>query len=515
MRRSRTAEEQKRFKILNRARTDPVFFAEHFLTNKNGDTYTLEEHQKVFLGDTYPYKIFFCSRRSGKSLSMSADILHKAFFRKNQHIAAIFPTEKQGKEFANNFNDIVFRSPILQSSFMVNNKMDKQLTNGTRIEFATAGTSSGKSQDSAMVGASVNTLYLDETQSLDEESLSTIIPIVSGQESALEIIMAGTPRGRIGFFYDNINNSKFITDVPNHIYKKEIEGDGKFSLHKFQITDVDDDDKVVYSKAPHRLPISELEVVKSIIGVDAFKREYCLRFQDDLSIPFYHGVLEKAGILEEPDIFASQGICCAGIDFGKNRNNSVLSVAVLNPNESVATPKWDALYFKSWELGTSYNSIIHFLNKVLPMKFPNLINLAVDATGVGNALVENIDVNNRFKVLPIIFSQPMKVSLVESTISNMESGLLRFYPHPKLVKELQQYRREITSNDRIIFKKGEADDRVDSFTMMNMAITDATQSGLVSRTNTIHVSSLGDKILNRTYGDSNLRQARRRGSSQW
>lgn len=193
----------------------------------------------------------------------------------------------------------------------------------------------------------------------------------------------------------------------------------------------------------------------------------------------------------------------------------MLSVAVLNPNESVATPKWDALYFKSWELGTSYNSIIHFLNKVLPMKFPNLINLAVDATGVGNALVENIDVNNRFKVLPIIFSQPMKVSLVESTISNMESGLLRFYPHPKLVKELQQYRREITSNDRIIFKKGEADDRVDSFTMMNMAITDATQSGLVSRTNTIHVSSLGDKILNRTYGDSNLRQARRRGSSQW
>ena len=109
----------------------------------------------------------------------------------------------------------------------------------------------------------------------------------------------------------------------------------------------------------------------------------------------------------------------------------------------------------------------------------------------------------------------MKVSLVEATISNMENGTLRFYPDPKLMKELTQYRREITANDRIVFKKGEADDRVDSLTMMNMAILEATKNGLTNVNDVIHVSSLGDKMSNRTYGASNLRQARSRGVQRW
>ena len=76
-------------KILLKSKKDPVFFAEHFLTNQQMERYKLEDQQKLFLRDQSPYKILFCSRRSGKTLTMIIDMLHKAFFRPNQQIALI------------------------------------------------------------------------------------------------------------------------------------------------------------------------------------------------------------------------------------------------------------------------------------------------------------------------------------------------------------------------------------------------------------------------------------------
>ena len=111
-------------KILLKSKKDPVFFAEHFFNNVKMQNYKLEDQQKLFLRDKSPYKILFCSRRSGKTLTMIIDMLHKAFFRPNQQIALIAPTLDQSKTFANVFNDMILRSPVLRSSFIVDNKLD-------------------------------------------------------------------------------------------------------------------------------------------------------------------------------------------------------------------------------------------------------------------------------------------------------------------------------------------------------------------------------------------------------
>ena len=74
-------------KVLIASKKDPVFFIEHFCYDTTGHPYKLEPQQKLFLRDKSPYKILFCSRRSGKTLTMIADMLHKAFFRKNQQLS--------------------------------------------------------------------------------------------------------------------------------------------------------------------------------------------------------------------------------------------------------------------------------------------------------------------------------------------------------------------------------------------------------------------------------------------
>ena len=89
--------ERKMKKILIASKKDPVFFIEHFCYDTTGHPYKLEPQQKLFLRDKSPYKILFCSRRSGKTLTMIADMLHKAFFRKKNR--AFRYHKKQKKNF--------------------------------------------------------------------------------------------------------------------------------------------------------------------------------------------------------------------------------------------------------------------------------------------------------------------------------------------------------------------------------------------------------------------------------
>ena len=489
-------------KVLFKAQSDPVFFAEHFFRNVEMNYYKLEDHQKNFLKDQNPYKILFCSRRSGKTLVMILDILHKAFFRPNQQIALIAPTLEQSKTFANVFNDMILRSEGLKSSFIVDNKLDKQLSNGTRIAFKTAGAASGKKEDSNLVGSGINTLYIDEAQSMDAEAMATIMPVVTGQIGQAEIVLAGTPRARTGFFFENILNAKQISECyVNNGIPRPCPTNGKYSLHRFKVTDLDEDDKVIYSRAEYRLSLEELETIKSTIGVEKFRREYCLEFLDSISMPFYSDLIELAFVAKPAPTFSSRAPACAGLDFGKQRNISSLTIATQTPQQT-----WEAKFYKRWHLGTPYTEILHYINNIMPLAFPNLRCLAFDKTGVGNVLAENINHNSFYEVLDVIFSQPSKVGMVEGLVSSMESQFLTFLPDKLLKKEMSQYSRETTENDRVIYTKGESDDCIDSAMLCNVAINNYLENG-VKRTKPLMMKGLGQNVLknNNLYNEKRSR----------
>jgi hypothetical protein len=396
---------------------------------------------------------------------------------------------------------------------MVDNKLEKMMPNRNRLKIASAGTKSGQSEDSAQVGSGFTALLLDETQSLDEESLSTIIPTILGQQgNKTTLMLAGTPRTKRDFFYKNIQNSFQITDTSKGSSPQPLDPNGVFSLHRFQVTEVDETGKILYTRSPSRLTIEDLESVRSVIGTEKFRREFCLEFLDTTSLPFYDELVQAQGYLPKPEVFQSKQICVGGIDFGKVRNNSVLCIAEFNRQNN----KWEAKYFKSWNLGTRYQDIVHYINNILPIRFPKLLKLGVDATGVGKSITEGLNYHNRFEIKDILFSQPMKVSLVENAVMNLETDYVRFYKHPILDKEMAAYTRLVNDNGRVLFEKGESDDFVDAFNMCNDVITDVTNKGLIYKTN-IAVSGLGGNISdmnknfrnnNSRYNTHNLRQAR-------
>lgn len=483
-------DKQKLQKVLLKAKNDPVFFAEHFLINAQMTNYKLEPQQKSFLRDNSDNRIFFCSRRSGKTLTLIIDLLHKAFFNANKNLGLLAPTLAQATEFANVMNDMIMRSPLVQSSFISNNKFTKQLTNLSRISFKTSGAKSGQAQNSGLVGSGYHVLYLDEIQSMDAEALGTILPIITGQIGNAKLCFSGTPRGRAGFFWDLLQNAFQITEY----YKNDgkpipLKEDGKYSLHRYQVTELDENDMVKYSRAEYRLSIGELETIKDTIGTELFKREYCLEFLDSISMPFYSDLIQLAAVCTPPEVFRSSMPAAAGIDFGKKRNISALTIATQNMQGN-----WEAKYYKRWSLGTKYTEILHYVNNILPKQFPNLRCLAIDATGVGTVLAEKVNRNRSYEVLDVIFSQPKKVSLVEGTVSNMEDQFLTFLPDRKLEKEMQEYQRETTENDRVIFTKGESDDCLDSLMLCNEAIMWSVNNN-VRRMSPFRMMTLGENTL--------------------
>ena len=222
--------EKKKRLILKKAKESPVFFAEHFLIDPQMKYYTLEPQQKAFLEDPSDNRIFFCSRRSGKTLTLIIDLLHKAFFNPSRQVGLIAPTLKQATAFANVMNDMILRSPLIQSSFITNNKFDKQLSNLSRISFQTAGAKSGQAEDSGLVGSGYHVLYLDEIQSMNAEALGTILPIITGQVGNAKLCFSGTPRGRAGFFWDLLQNAFQVTEYYENNGKPKPLKDGAFKM---------------------------------------------------------------------------------------------------------------------------------------------------------------------------------------------------------------------------------------------------------------------------------------------
>lgn len=484
--------------VIQKAREDPVFFAETFLIGPNGKPFQLEEHQKRILRDRHPNKVILCSRRSGKSLILVIDGLYKAFFYPNRKIFFLSPTQQQSFELASTLDEIVTRSKLLQPSFDIYNKTSKILDNGSRIYFRSAGTASGKKSDSSLIGSSITDLVLDEAQSVDKEAFELILPAVLGQSYKPSITFIGTSRGA-SLLEDQKENC-------SHLYEDgkvtELDPTKNFHLHRFIICECDDNFNVIRSKTP-RISIEDLEMTKRVIGLSAFRQEFLLDVVESATMPYPKSLIRESGILAPPASFTSRLPCYAGLDLAKTRNKTVLTIAEFNR----PARRYDVKYFKSFEVGTTYKAQTHYLTSVLPKRFPNLIALAIDQTGVGNAIVERLEHQTPYALIPVIFSQPKKVELVENSVEMMEMGKIAFYQEPTLIEEFSTYTREVTEAGRTIFKKGASDDYIDSFNLCNYAIAAST----LEISNPPFIGNLGTK----TFEKSSINRDKRSRIKGW
>lgn len=465
-----------------KCREDIVFFAEHMIRSEDGGFYELEEHQKAMVSSKISPVVYFCGRRLGKSFMLAIECIHRALFFKHQRVFVLSPTETQAKELAETISGMIERSEIILQDVKVNNVMEKKFKNGSRIAIRTGG---GKGNVSSVIGSGANLLIIDEIQDVPDLLLKKIIPVIRGQKGDSKFIVAGTPRAKVGFLYESLENAPAIWD--NGEWKYYPENKGTFTVYRKQTAYLDENDNIIASGTP-RITIDELKEDYLNIGPIDFKQEYCLEFMSSVTDVYPLELQNKVfynkpssvfeGYVEHVPPFRSDKLVVYGVDIGKTRNETVLYVAEVGEEYNPQDRTLDLRYKKEFPLGTRYDYIEDYIVEELPKRFPNIRRGIIDATGVGAAVYENVEKRVKkskrpYPVEDFVFSTKTKREAVEFAVSAMEHGKVVINYNKRAAEEMTGYKREITKDNNFIYDKGAgSDDYVDAINLCiyNMAL---------------------------------------------
>ncbi len=447
-------EEHKKI-FIQRCKTDPVFFTEKMLCDETGTPFQLEEFQKQYLRCIHPKKLLFWGRRLSKSLMIKIETLHKSLFQRAHRSLVVSPTLEQAIYFGEDIQDIINMSPLIEDLFISTKATKFKLKNNSRIYMATAGRGG-----TAQLGKNVHYLAFDEAQIIPEETYLFVRPTLRGQKRQKFIVYAGTPLAKTNEFYKAYKNAQYYIKMDG-IEKGT--GTKRDFIVFVRPTAILDDQGEPIATTTNRITIEEMKEDFRDMSRAGFYREYCLRWMDSIGEVFPQHLIEKVIDHEKGPKFTSEKTCIAGLDLGKQRNKSVLTIAEVTPTNI------DIINYIEWDLNTPYYDIVRSILS-LQADYPKLELLVIDETGVGKGVKEIFE-NELRKDWPYLEVEGFdfsglkkKKELVESAITDLESGKVKLLYNYNLITEMLDFKREVTDQGNIRYHKptGGTDDYVDS-----------------------------------------------------
>ncbi len=461
--------EQDRQDFLDACEADPVFYAENFLRDEYGEHYILEDYQKQYLRCPARNKVLFWARRLSKSLEMIFEMLHKSTFNRSFKAMTVSPSWEQSIELGERTQDIINSTPELAEMFTSTKVTKLKMKNNSRIYLTTAGRG-GRSQ----LGKGVRYLAFDETQQIPDEVFVFLRPTLLGQKRGTKkfLVYAGTPLGRMGAFYDTYKKGKYFIKMDGIYENPDIahQDAGDYIVFERPTAILNEKGEVV-GTGTNRVTVAELEQEMNDLPMTGFLREYCLKFLDQIGEVFPQALLNSVTDYEALPLERSDKKIVMGLDLGKQRFHSVLTIGELRPNGEI-----NIIYVKSWPLETGY---IQVAREVVAMKdrYPNTLELRVDETGVGKGVIEIIQYlfKHKWRTVDVVGfdfgGHKKKQMLVEDAVAELERGSVKMIYNQKMQNEMLEFKREITDNNNIIYQKpqGGSDDYVDSLCLMLLA----------------------------------------------
>jgi len=476
--------EQQRRNFMTMCENDPAFFAQNVVNDEFGDPYVLEPYQIQYLRCPALKKLLFWGRRLSKSLMIKLEVIHKSVFNRAWRSLVVSPTMEQAIYFGEDIQDLLSATPELDQLFLSKKSTKFKLNNQSRIYMATAGRG-GASQ----LGKNALYLAFDETQIIPEETFVSLRPTLRGQKRDKTLVYAGTPLARLNEFYRAYDTAKFYI-TQDGAYKGTKGGPRDFVVFERPTCNVDKANEPI-SSSTNRISIEELKDDFRDMPLTGFLREYCLKWMDSIGEVFSQELMKHCVIWDDFLQDTSDKKCVAGLDIGKKRNSTVLTIGELTGGgvKTIQNIEW---------VQTKYTEIVEDILNMQP-DFPNLEMLVIDETGVGKGVIEIFEekLAPKWKGLDIVgfdFSGPKKkIDLVEGAVAELEQGMSHLTYHPKLISEMFDFKREITPQNNIRYQKpvGGSDDFVDSMLLCLFAGRD--YYGYVD--NEEHLETTGFNIL--------------------
>jgi len=205
----------------------------------------------------------------------------------------------------------------------------------------------------------------------------------------------------------------------------------------------------------------------------------------------YQGALaasEEAFFPEPPPTPEPASRFFSGLDLGQAQDYSALVILerfkIPDPDRKSATfYRFDVRHLHRWPLGTSYPAIVADLKEMYARPHLQDSALAIDATGVGRAVVDMVrlaGLRARCQSFTITFGEATtgagvaKKDLVGAVQIPLQSGRLRFAEAleltPVLVKEMEAYRVKVTAARNETFEAWRERDHDDLVLALALAV---------------------------------------------
>lgn len=334
------------------------------------------------------------SSKSGKTVGAIVWIVEQALKAKPNHnfwwVAPIFGQA-----------DIAFRrlkSYLTPGSFSANEqKMTLTLLNGTIIWFK-----SGDNPDS-LYGEDVYGAVIDEASRVKEEAWHAIRSTLSATLGCSLII--GNVKGKNSWYYRLSRKAQEEKDDPNSEY------------HYAKLTIYDAVEGGVIAQ-------SEVKSLQESLPEAVFNELYLAEPSDDYGNPFGEAHIRKCTkpLSQEPPVVF-------GIDVARKKDFFV--VIGLDANGQVS-------FFDRWKGKTWKQS-----EKITKQVVGNITPALVDATGIGDRVLEELQDDGFDNFEGFILSPQSKQKLMESLAISIQSGELGF-PAGPIVDELNNFIYEVT-----------------------------------------------------------------------
>ena len=378
-------------------------------------------YQERLVSDHAPRIAVKAARQTGKSTAAAIKAAHSAL-TPNHTILLVSPSQKQSTEI---FRKIKKYMKLGGVKPVRDTLTDMELPNGSRIVSLPA-------SEHTIRGYTANMLIVDEAAFVPDELFDAIIPSLAATQGSL--ILLSTPFGKSNYFY----NAWF---------------DPQFSHHEFSASD-----------CPHYTD-EFLASEQARMSQLAYRQEYLAEFVEDASAVFRHSLI-MSSIWAQLDTDEGRYFC--GVDLAKHVDWTVFTVL------KFVNGKNYMVHCESHQK-EPYPLITQKL-KALHERY-HFSKVVVDATGVGDAVVDTLRWDANLPLEPFVFTQHTKVNLIENLKVQLEHGTLKLMQHQRTLTELSAFEYQVGKSNIKYGTQSEHDDHVVALALATWGISKGISGG--------------------------------------
>ncbi len=393
----------------------------------------LPYQKEIYEGiEKHKYSVILAARQTGKSFIVSLWAFFRALELPNHTILVISPSERQSKNLIDKVKMHIQAVRNIKYEILDDTKL-----NSLEIRFPNNSKIVALPSKPETVRGFSGDVIMDEAAFFEQgmEVYKAVFPTITRKEH-YKLIAISTPKGKTDLFY----------------YLWTIAEENNDLWFKYKLN--------IYDAVKKGLDVDIEKLRQGIKDEDAWKSEYLCEFIDELGSILPYELIQSC---EEENILVNDlrklDNIYVGVDIGRKKDLTVIT-AVEKVGSVLFVRKIEEL--KNMPYHKQLDIISHFCQMARKV--------AIDETGLGNMLAEELERRFPSKVIKVNFSAKTKEELASRLKTKFQDRNIRIPIDKNLREDLHSVKKSLTPAGNIKIEGSTADSHADRFWSLALAV---------------------------------------------